>query len=375
MKRFLAFVLCFAMLSGFVLAAPAAPEIPAPSAVLMERDTGTVLFEKNPHEKLPPASVTKVMTLLLVMEALESGTISMDDTVTVSPFAASMGGSQVYLEPGEQMSMDDMLKATVISSGNDSAVALAEHVSGSMEGFVSLMNQRAKELGMNDTTFVNCTGLPAEGHVTSAYDIALMSRALLQHEKIKDYTTVWMDTLRNGSFGLSNTNKLLRSYNGITGLKTGSTDAAKYCMSATAERDGMELIASVMASPTSAERFSAASKLLDYGFANFALYDSTKDQLLTPVPVKLGMSDTVPAIFADQPKVLVEKAQLSNVTHTITLAEDVRAPVEVGQTLGELTVTCNDEVLASIPIVAQTPVERLSISAIFWRMLQKYLLY
>lgn len=375
MKRLICLILITTLLASTVFAAPAPPEIPAPCAVLMERDTGKVLFEKNPHEKLQPASVTKVMTLLLVMEALEEGKISTEDTVTVSPFAASMGGSQVYLEAGETMSVDDMLKATVIASGNDSAVALAEHVAGSMEGFVSLMNQRAKELGMEDTNFVNCTGLPDPEHVTSAYDIAVMSRELLRHDKIKEYSTVWMDTLRDGTFGLSNTNKLLRSYNGITGLKTGSTDAAKYCMSATAERDGMELIASVMASPTSKERFSAAAKLLDYGFANFALYDSTKDQVLSPVAVKLGTSETVPAVFSGNPKVLVEKGQLSAVTHSITLAEEVSAPVEAGQTLGELTVRAGDEVLATVPILAQCSVDRVGMSAIFWRMLKSYLLY
>lgn len=375
MKRLICLILITTLLASTVFAAPAPPEIPAPCAVLMERDTEKVLFEKNPHEKLQPASVTKVMTLLLVMEALEAGKISTEDTVTVSPFAASMGGSQVYLEAGETMSVDDMLKATVIASGNDSAVALAEHVAGSMEGFVSLMNQRAKELGMEDTNFVNCTGLPDPEHVTSAYDIAVMSRELLRHDKIKEYSTVWMDTLRDGTFGLSNTNKLLRSYNGITGLKTGSTDAAKYCMSATAERDGMELIASVMASPTSKERFSAAAKLLDYGFANFALYDSTKDQVLSPVAVKLGTSETVPAVFSGNPKVLVEKGQLSAVTHSITLAEEVSAPVEAGQTLGELTVRAGDEVLATVPILAQCSVDRVGMSAIFWRMLKSYLLY
>jgi len=375
MKRLFCLILSVTLLASSVFAAPAPPEVPAPCAVLMERDTGKVLFEKNPHEKLQPASVTKVMTLLLVMEALDEGKITMEDTVTVSPFAASMGGSQVYLEPGETMSVDDMLKATVIASGNDSAVALAEHVAGSMEGFVSLMNQRAKELGMADTNFKNCTGLPDPEHVTSAYDIALMSRALLSHETIKNYSTVWMDTLRDGAFGLANTNKLLRSYHGITGLKTGSTDAAKYCMSATAERDGMELIAAVMAAPTSKERFSAAAKLLDYGFANFALYDSTKGQTLSPVPVRLGSTESVPAVFSGNPKVLVEKSQLSNVTHSITLAEEVHAPVEAGQTLGELTVTSGDEVLATVPILAQCGVERVGIGTIFWRMLKTYFLY
>ncbi len=375
MKRFLALFLLFPLFFSQVHAVPAPPEIPAPSAVLMERDTGSILFEKNPHEKLQPASVTKIMTLLLVMEAIDAGKISMEDTVSVSPLAASMGGSQVYLEPGETMSMEDMLKATVIASGNDSAVALAEHVAGSVEGFVSLMNQRAKELGMHDTHFINCTGLPDENHLTSAHDIALMSRELLKHDQIRKYTNIWMDTLRNGTFGLTNTNKLLKSYRGITGLKTGSTDAAKYCMSATAERDGMELIAAVMASPTSAERFSSAAKLLDYGFANFSLYDSTANQTLSPVPVKLGSAPTVSAVFSNQPKVLVGKSELEDVTHTITLAESVHAPVEIGQTLGELTVTCKDRVLASIPIIASCEVPRLSFAQIFFKMLQKFLLY
>lgn len=375
MKRFLAVILLISLFLPMAYASPVAPEIPAQTAVLMERDTGNILYEKNPHEKLQPASVTKIMTLLLVMEAINAGKISMDDTVSVSPLAASMGGSQVYLEPGETMSMEDMLKATVIASGNDSSVALAEHVAGSLEGFVALMNQRAKELGMNDTNFVNCTGLPDENHLTSAHDIALMSRELLKHDEIRRYTNIWMDTLRGGTFGLTNTNKLLKSYRGITGLKTGSTDAAKYCMSATAERDGMELIAAVMAAPTSADRFSSAAKLLDYGFANFSLYDSTANQTLSPVPVKLGNSPTVSAVFANEPKVLVEKSQLSDVTHTITLAESVHAPVEVGQTLGELTVTCKDEVLASIPIVAANEVPRLTFAQIFFKMLQKFLLY
>ncbi|MBE6915881.1 MAG: D-alanyl-D-alanine carboxypeptidase [Ruminococcaceae bacterium] len=375
MKRSLAIILLITLLLPMAHAAPVAPEIPAQTAVLMERDTGSILYEKNPHEKLQPASVTKIMTLLLVMEAIEAGKISMNDTVSVSPLAASMGGSQVYLEPGETMSMEDMLKATVIASGNDSSVALAEHVAGSLEGFISLMNQRAKELGMNDTNFVNCTGLPDENHLTSAHDIALMSRELLKHDAIRRYTNIWMDTLRDGTFGLTNTNKLLKSYRGITGLKTGSTDAAKYCMSATAERDGMELIAAVMAAPTSADRFSSAAKLLDYGFANFSLYDSTANQTLSPVPVKLGNAPTVSTVFANEPKVLVEKSQLGDVTHTITLAESVHAPVEVGQTLGELTVTCKDEVLASIPIVAACEVPRLTFSQIFFKMLQKFLLY
>lgn len=372
MKKLLALLLSLVLLIGVAFAAPPPPEITAPSAVLMEKETGTVLAQVGAHNKLPPASVTKVMTLLLVMEALDSGKISMEDQVTVSPFAASMGGSQVYLEPGEQMSMDDMLKAVVIASGNDASVALAEHVAGSAEGFVSMMNARAKELGMNDTTFVNCTGLDAPGHVTSAYDIALMSRELLRHEKIKKYTTIWMDSLRDGAFGLANTNKLLRSYNGITGLKTGSTSVAKYCMSATAERDGMELIATVLAADTSKHRFSDASRLLDYGFANFALYDSAAEFALDPVPVLLGVSSEVPVLIGTSPKVLVEKAELGNVKRNILLAENVKAPVEAGQKLGEITVTCGDKTLTTIPLLAQSDVARLTSGAMFWRLLQPF---
>lgn len=362
MKKVMVFLV---ILSLLITSAFATPEIPAESGVLMERDTGKILYEKESHTRLAPASVTKVMTLLLVMEALDSGKITLDDTVTTSAHAASMGGSQVYLEEGEQMRLEDMLKATVVSSGNDSAVALAEHISGSEESFVELMNQRAKELGMNDTTFVNCTGLDAEGHLTSAHDIAIMSAELLKHEDIKKYTTIWMDTIRNGEFGLSNTNKLLKTYNGITGLKTGSTGNAKYCMSASAQRDGMELIAAVMAAPTTAERFSSATTLLDYGFANYALYDGGKDFKETEVPVILGVSGTVAATLSDGGKVLVNKTDISSIKTELELCENVKAPVEEGQKLGTLKITCNDNILSEIPIVAKCSVDRKTTGNIF----------
>ena len=258
-------------------------EVEAPSALLMEKETGTVLFAKDEHAKLEPASVTKVMTLLLVMEAIDAGTLHYDDIVTASAHACSMGGSQIWLEENEQMSVSDMLKAVCVVSANDCAVALAEAVAGSEEAFVDRMNQRAAELGMADTTFKNATGLPAEGHVTSAYDIALMSRELvLNHPDIRDYSTIWMDTLRDGAFQLSNTNKLIRFYDGATGLKTGSTDSALYCLSATAERDGMELIAVVMHAPTSDDRFESAKALLNFGFANYTLLTVYPDQALPP---------------------------------------------------------------------------------------------
>jgi len=320
--------------------------------------------------------VTKVMTMLLIMEALDAGRIKKEDMVSTSAYAASMGGSQVFLEEGEQMSVHDLLKCIAVSSANDAAVAMAEHLSGSEAAFVEKMNTRAAELGMKDTHFSNCTGLPVADHYTSAYDIALMSRQLiLHHPDIQTYSTIWMDTIRGGAFGLSNTNRLIRFYNGATGLKTGFTDSALYCLSATAERNGMELIAAVMKAPTSDDRFQAAKTLMDYGFANFALYDSTKGQTLSPVPVRLGSTESVPAVFSGNPKVLVEKSQLSNVTHSITLAEEVHAPVEAGQTLGELTVTSGDEVLATVPILAQCGVERVGIGTIFWRMLKTYFLY
>lgn len=372
MRKFLCLLLCISTLACSVLAVPAAPEIPAPSAVLMEKDTGRILYQKAAHEKLPPASVTKVMTLLLVMEALESGKISMKDMVTVSPHAASMGGSQVFLEPGEQMSMDDMLKATVIASGNDAAVALAEHVAGSEEGFVALMNQRAKALKMNDTNFINCTGLDAQGHVTSAHDIAIMSAALLKHEAIKKYSTIWMDSLRGGAFGLANTNKLLKSYTGITGLKTGSTSVAKYCMAASAQRDGMELIAAIMAAPTSKERFGSAAKLLDYGFANFGLYDATKDCTLSPVPVLLGTFPTVKPKLGSTGKILLEKASVSGVERKIEMPENVKAPVEIGQKLGEMKITNGGKVIGTVPIVAECAVPKMTTSYIFWNMLSQF---
>lgn len=367
MKKALCFILCISIFSTFCYAT--GPTITSPSAVLIERDTGTILFEKDAHQKLPPASVTKVMTLLLVMEALDSGKISLNDTVTVSEHAASMGGSQVFLEQGEQMPLEDMLKATVVSSGNDSAVALAEHIAGSEESFVALMNARAKELSMNDTNFVNCTGLDADGHVTSANDIGIMSKELLKHEKIKKYSTIWMDTIRNGEFGLSNTNKLLRTYNGITGLKTGSTSVAKYCMSASAERDGMELIAAIMAAPTSAERFSDAASLLNYGFANFTLYNAEPE--LTPIPVVLGRDSKVSLKLSEAPKVLVNKNDISNLKTELSLSENVSAPVEINQKLGTLKILNGDSLIKEIPVVASVSVEKLKISDIFWKLMSE----
>ena len=348
-----------------------AVELPveAKAALLMEKETGQVLFAKEEHQRLEPASVTKIMTLLLTMEAISRGELRYEDTVTVSKNAASMGGSQVYLSEGEQITVEELLKAVCVSSGNDASVALAEQVSGVTELFVQQMNNRAKELGMVDTCFLNPTGLPAEGHVTSAYDIALMSRELiLHHPDLRRFTTIWMDTIRGGEFGLSNTNKLIRFYEGATGLKTGSTDAAGYCISATAERSGMELIAVVLGGETSQQRFEDAKTLLNYGFSTYALADVTPAERQT-VPVKLGRAPSVEAVL-EAGKLLVGKGQAGSLSQTVTLREDLVAPVEKGQTVGTLTVQCGDATLAELPLTAADTVERMTWGNLFVRLLR-----
>ena len=381
MKRFSALLLA-ALLTAAALPAASAEGASAPtlslscaSAVLMEKETGTLLYEQNAHEQLEPASVTKVMTLLLVMEAVDSGRVSLEDTVTVSAYAAGMGGSQVYLKEGEQMSVAEMIKCVTVVSGNDCAVALAEHLAGSETAFVAQMNQRAQELGMEDTTFLNCTGLPAQGHVTSAYDIALMSRELiLNHPSIREYTTIWMDSIRDGAFGLTNTNRLIRFYQGATGLKTGSTDSALYCMSATAERDGMELIAVVMKAPTTAQRFEDAKTLLDYGFANYALANVYPDAPLAPIDVLLGTADQVQPQLARDCRLLVRRGEESHITTQLERAQDVEAPVEQGQVLGSLKVYVGEELRDTIPILSAQQVDRLTVPGIFSRMLRQLLM-
>ena len=348
-----------------------AVELPveAKAALLMEKETGQVLFAKEEHQRLEAASVTKIMTLLLTMEAISRGELRYEDTVTVSKNAASMGGSQVYLSEGEQITVEELLKAVCVSSGNDASVALAEQVSGVTELFVQQMNNRAKELGMVDTCFLNPTGLPAEGHVTSAYDIALMSRELiLHHPDLRRFTTIWMDTIRGGEFGLSNTNKLIRFYEGATGLKTGSTDAAGYCISATAERSGMELIAVVLGGETSQQRFEDAKTLLNYGFSTYALADVTPAERQI-VPVKLGRAPSVEAVL-EAGKLLVGKGQAGSLSQTVTLREDLVAPVEKGQTVGTLTVQCGDATLAELPLTAADTVERMTWGDLFVRLLR-----
>lgn len=367
MKRFLT-ALCAAMM---LTVSAGALEVSAPAAVLMEKETGTVLYEKDAHAKLEPASVTKVMTLLLTMEAIDAGQLSYDTVITASAHACSMGGSQIWLEENEQMTVDDMLKAVCVVSANDCAVALAEAVAGSEEAFVEKMNQRAKELGMNDTTFKNATGLPAEGHVTSAWDIALMSRELiLNHPDIRNYTTIWMDSLRDGKSELVNTNKLIRFYEGATGLKTGSTDSALYCLSGTAERDGMELIAVIMKAPTSAQRFDDAKALLSYGFSTYALETIVPQEALPPIPVELGTQATVQPVLGEGTALLLEKTQSAQLSQSVELVSSVAAPVAQGDVLGTLTVTAGEETVAQIPIVAGEAVERVTFSQMFSRLLR-----
>ncbi len=372
MKKFCAFALALLLCGGLFPAQAAGPAVDAKAVVLMEKTTGDVLYEEHAHQPLEPASVTKVMTLLLIMEALEEGSLTKETMVPVSAAAAGMGGSQVYMKEGEEFSVHDMLKAIAVASGNDACVAMAEHLAGSEAAFVEKMNQRAQELGMADTVFHNCTGLPAEGHVSSAADIALMSRELiLKHPDIRTYTTIWMDTLRDGAFGLTNTNKLVRFYDGATGLKTGSTDGALFCVSATAEKEGMELIAVVLGSPTSADRFETAKALLNYGFAGWTLVTAAPSEPLIPVPVSLGTAPSVQPVLAEECRLLLPKAQAGTVTTALTVADTLAAPVEQGQQIGTLTVLVDGASRQTIPLLAQEAVPRLTLWQVYQATLSK----
>lgn len=340
--------------------------IAAPSAILIEKESGEVIYEKNADEQLEPASVTKVMTILLIAEAIDSGVISLDDTVSVSSYAASMGGSQVFLEEGETMSVGEMLKCIVVSSANDAAVAMAEYIAGTEQAFVSMMNSRAEELGMTNTHFGNCTGLLKDpSHLTTARDISIMSRELIKHDWIKEYTTIWMDTIRDGTFGLSNTNKLVRYYSGATGLKTGFTSSAGYCLSATAERDGVEYIAVVLHCETTSDRFESAKTLLSYAFSNYTVISALPDEVLIPVPVTLGSCEYVQPILESEESMLIKKGDISRIEKTVEITEGVTAPVEEGQLLGSLTLTLDGEILTQTNIVAGSDVPRLTVWEIF----------
>ena len=366
--RWVGLILCFALALPVQAAEPK-------SALLMDAATGTVLYENNAHEALAPASVTKVMTLLLIMEAIDSGRMGWEDTVTASEAAAAKGGSQVYLKVGETMTVSDMVKSIAVSSANDCACAMAEHLAGSEAAFVELMNKRAAELGMNDTHFVNCTGLDddpaAKSHRTSAHDIAVMSRELLvNHPDIKNFTTIWMDTIRDGAFGLSNTNKMVRYYPGCTGLKTGFTSGAGFCLSASAQREGMELIAVVMGAESSQDRFAACKGMLDQGFANYALY-TPNIQEGASVPVALGQADSVAVIPEKIPQILVERVKLPDVTAEVSLSPQADAPIVQGQHLGTLTLRAGEEILAEVPLVAENEVPRLTWGQVTGRILRQ----
>ena len=366
--RWVGLILCFALVVPVQAAEPK-------SALLMDAATGTVLYENNAHEALAPASVTKVMTLLLIMEAIDSGRMGWEDTVTASEAAAAKGGSQVYLKVGETMTVSDMVKSIAVSSANDCACAMAEHLAGSEAAFVELMNKRAVELGMNDTHFVNCTGLDddpaAKSHRTSAHDIAVMSRELLvNHPDIKNFTTIWMDTIRDEAFGLSNTNKMVRYYPGCTGLKTGFTSGAGYCLSASAQREGMELIAVVMGAESSQDRFAACKGMLDQGFANYALY-TPNIQEGASVPVTLGQADSVAVIPEKIPQILVERVKLPDVSAEVSLSPQVDAPIVQGQHLGTLTLRAGEEILAEVPLVAENEVPRLTWGQVTGRILRQ----
>lgn len=356
MKKWIGALLAALCMVTLLPVQAAAVELPLTSraALLMEKATGQILFAQNEHEKLEPASVTKIMTLLLTMDAIDSGALAYDDVVTVSANAAGMGGSQVYLAEGEQITVEELLKCVCVSSGNDAAVALAEKVAGVTELFVEQMNNRARGLGMDDTHFVNPTGLTAEGHVTSAHDIALMSRELLtKHPDIRNFTTIWTDSIRNGTFDLANTNKLIRRYDGATGLKTGYTASAGYCISATAEREGMELIAVVMKGETADKRNADAKALLNYGFSAYALVSAAPEEPLPALPVTMGETDSVSLMLPpDALTAVVEKAQAAALERRIDLPESLPAPVRQGQQVGTLTLCSGDTELMTVPILA-----------------------
>ena len=368
MKKVICFFICVCfMMQSVVVFAEGNTDLGlnAKSAILMEESTGNILYESNPDERLPIASVTKVMTMLLIMEAVDSEKISLDDMVTVSENAMSYGGSTMFLETGEQLTVNDMLKGIAVASANDGCVAMAEHLAGSESAFVDMMNEKAKELGMENTHFMNTNGLDEDDHYSSARDVAIMSRELMKHETIFNYTSIWMDTLRGGKFQLANTNKLIRFYDGANGLKTGSTSKALCCLSAAAKRNDMQLIAVVLGAPTSAERFASAKSLLDYGFANYAVNTQiTAGDEVQKIAVEKGVDKEVDVVAGDSCSTLVKKGQENNITKEIKIDETITAPIEAGQKIGTMTISRDGEVIADIDLNSSSAVEKKGIGLI-----------
>ncbi len=371
MRKILASLLAVVLIFSIIDAKAKALELDGKSFILIECATGQVLYEDNADEKLPPASVTKIMTMLLIMEAIERGEITYDTIVTASERAKSMGGSTIFLDTGEKMTVDDLLKGIAVASGNDACVAMAEHLSGSVENFVAVMNNRAKELGMVNTNFETCNGLDSEAHYSSARDIAIMSRELLKHEDIFRYTTIWMDSLREGKFQLANTNKLIRFYAGANGLKTGSTSKAKNCISATAKRDNMQLCAVVLGSDTSQKRFNAASTLLNYGFENFTVSGMKKGESAGEVTVKKGVAEKVGAVLQEDCMIVINKANKDSVEKNITLAEKIEAPIKKGDKLGKIEIK-TEAGSTVVDIVAKDDVGRIDFGKMYMRILKKW---
>lgn len=368
MKKVICFFICVCfMIQSVVVFAEGNTDLGlnAKSVILMEESTGNILYENNPDERLPIASVTKVMTMLLIMEAVDSGKINLDDMVTVSENAMSYGGSTMFLETGEQLTVNDMLKGIAVASANDGCVAMAEHLAGSESAFVDMMNEKAKKLGMENTHFMNTNGLDEDDHYSSARDVAIMSRELMKHETIFNYTSIWMDTLRGGKFQLANTNKLIRFYDGANGLKTGSTSKALCCLSAAAKRNDMQLIAVVLGAPTSAERFASAKSLLDYGFANYAVNTQiTAGDEVQKIAVEKGVDKEVGVVAGDSCSTLVKKGQEDNITKEIKIDETITAPIEAGQKIGTMTISRDGEVIADIDLNASSAVEKKGIGLI-----------
>ncbi len=382
LKRFLAALISLSLVSSLVFGAKStqvstdvsAEIVTAPSAILIEQTTGQVLYELDADKKMPIASVTKTMTMLLIMEAVDSGKIKYTDMVSTSEHAASMGGSQVFLEVGEQLSVDEMLKAIAVASGNDAAVAMAEHISGTETAFVEQMNKKAKAVGAKNTHFINCNGLDeTDEHYSTARDVALISAELMKHKDIQKYMTIWMDTIRDGKFGLSNTNKLIRFYDGANGIKTGSTSTAKYCLSAAAKRDNMQLIAVVLGAPSTADRFSGASKLLDYGFANYSIADNSSYKAKLPgVKVKGGTKDKAKVEIEGALSAVVKKGNQDKITVKVKTKDTVSAPVKKGDKLGEAVFYADGEELIRKNVVAKASVQKINCMQMFAKCLKEW---